>query len=95
MRLESIIILLGSIGFVLMGFFALYTSTRENKVTKEQKEYIKINGIINLITGFIGTSISLISIISKSLNKIAIVIFIATIFIGTLIQLLLSKKYKK
>lgn len=95
LNLGSIIILFGSIGFILMGLFALYTSTKENKVTREQKEYIKINGIINLITGFVGSSISILAIISKSMNRIYIIIFILTIFIGTIIQLLLSKKFKK
>ena len=41
MGIESIIILFGSIGFVLMGFFALYVSTKENRTTKEQKQVHK------------------------------------------------------
>ena len=57
MGIESIIILFGSIGFVLMGFFALYVSTKENRTTKEQKQYIKVNGLLNIAIGAIGTII--------------------------------------
>ena len=66
MGIESIIILFGSIGFVLMGLFALYMSTKENKTTKEQQQYIKINGLINIAIGAIGTIIGTISIFFKN-----------------------------
>ena len=94
MGIESIIILFGSIGFVLMGLFALYMSTKENKTTKEQQQYIKINGPINIAIGAIGTIIGTISIFFKNSSRIAIIIFIVAIFITTIIQLSISRKYK-
>ena len=90
MGIESIIILFGSIGFVLMGFFALYVSTKENRTTKEQKQYIKVNGLLNIAIGAIGTIIGTVSIFYKDSSRIAII----EIFITTIIQLFISKKYK-
>ena len=94
MGIESIIILFGSIGFVLMGFFAVYVSTKENRTTKEQKQYIKVNGLLNIAIGAIGTIIGTVSIFYKDSSRIAIIIFIIAIFITTIIQLFISKKYK-
>ena len=91
MGIESIIILFGSIGFVLMGLFALYMSTKENKTTKEQQQYIKINGLINIAIGAIGTIIGTISIFFKNSSRIAIIILIVAIFITTILSLNHSK----
>ena len=77
-----------------MGLFALYMSTKENKTTKEQQQYIKINGLINIAIGAIGTIIGTISIFFKNSSRIAIIIFIVAIFITTIIQLSISRKYK-
>lgn len=92
MDIVGLIILFSSIGFILMGFIALYMSTKENKTIKEKREYLKINGVLNLIMGFIGTSIAIIDIFSDINNKIFVIIFITLIFLLTLLQLFISKK---
>ena len=77
-----------------MGLFALYMSTKENKTIKEQQQYIKINGLINIAIGAIGTIIGTISIFFKNSSRIIIIAFIVVIFITIIIQLFISKKYK-
>lgn len=95
MKIENITMLIGSIGFLLMGLFALYISTKQNKEDGSNEKYTKINGALNLIIGLVGSIISVVSIINSSLTKICIIIFIITILANTIIQLFLSKRYRK
>ena len=52
------------------------------------------NGLINIAIGTIGTIIGTISIFFKNSSRIIIIAFIVAIFITTIIQLFISKKYK-
>ena len=61
---------------------------------KSKNKYIKVNGLLNIAIGAIGTIIGTVSIFYKDSSRIAIIIFIIAIFITTIIQLFISKKYK-
>ena len=90
MDLTFIIMLLGSVGFILMGGFILL-----NKSFKGLNEvYVKRNGIINIIIGIIAFIISIMVYIKPQWNNILLIAYLINILILTFVQRMLTKKYK-
>lgn len=95
----TIIIMLASIGFILMGIFILYNKTIKSiMVTNENynksNKFIKQNAYMNILAGLIGVIIAFITIIKGEWTKILILLFIIMIAILSLLQYILGKKYR-
>ncbi|MCF0149689.1 MAG: hypothetical protein HUJ77_14990 [Clostridium sp.] len=95
----NLIILLGSFGFLILGLISLFSKKikkyfKESGVYKDADKFMYYNGIFNLSIGLIGVILGLLDIIFIEKSKYIIVVYIAFIFILSIIQNIVLKKYK-
>ena len=90
MNLTFIIMLFGSIGFILMGVFILFSESFKGL----NPIYIKRNGIINIILGIIAIIITMLLYIKPQWNNVLLIAYLINILILTFIQRIITKQYK-
>jgi len=91
--------LLGGFGFLIIGLISLLNKKikkyfKESGVYKDTDKFMYYNGIFNLSIGLIGIILGLLDIILTEKSKYIIVIYIAFIFILSIIQNRVLKQYK-
>lgn len=100
MNITIIIMILGSLGFILLGIFLLNNKyvksidVNDKELYKEVKG-MKFSGYINLLIGGIGIVCSLICLITNSINRGVVAIFSLSIAVLSSIQYILNKKIRK
>jgi hypothetical protein len=99
MRGSTIIIILGSIGFILMGLLSLKSKKIKkfldnSGVYSDIDKFIKFNGIFNISIGLVGVALGIADYILVEESKYIVIIFIAVIAISSLIQRIIGKKYR-
>ena len=98
MRSTTLVILLGSIGFIIIGLISLLSKKmknyfKESGVYKDTDKFMKYNGIFNLSIGLIGIILGLLDSILAESSKYIIVIYIVLVVTLSIIQNKLLKKY--
>lgn len=98
MRLSTIIILLASIGFILMG---IITSNNKAKnllqntgVFTDVDKFIKVNLIFNLLIGIIGICLGIVDYMLIEKSRYIQISFIIVIAVLSLIQRSIGKNYR-
>ncbi|ASW44283.1 hypothetical protein [Clostridium isatidis] len=96
MKGTTIVILLSSIGFIIIGLVYLRSkgirkSFEESNIYKNTDKYIKINGLSNLILGMLGILIGIIDYFSIFTSKYIVILFIALILVQSIIHKIISK----
>ncbi|MFU7516587.1 hypothetical protein [Clostridium sp. HCS.1] len=99
MKSTTFIMLLGGFGFLIIGLISLLNKKikkyfKESGVYKDTDKFMYYNGIFNLSIGLIGIILGLLDIILTEKSKYIIVIYIAFIFILSIIQNRVLKQYK-
>lgn len=99
MNIVIIVMLLGSLGFILLGALLLnnkYAKCKniEDKSLINEIKSMKISGYVNIAIGSIGVISTLICLLNASLMRIVVIIFAILIAVLSLTQYILSKKYK-
>ncbi|MCR1952268.1 MULTISPECIES: hypothetical protein [unclassified Clostridium] len=99
MRGSTIVIILGSIGFILMGFLSLKSKKMKNflkdsGVYSDIEKFMKLNGIFNISIGFAGIILGALDYIFIEQSKYIVIIFILTIAIASFVQNKMLKKYR-
>ena len=99
MKSTTLVILLGSLGFIVFGLISLLSKKiksyfKESGVYKDTDKFMYYNGVFNLSIGVIGIILGICDIVMLEKSKYIIVIYILFIFILTIIQNKFLKKYK-
>lgn len=99
MKSTTLIMLLGSFGFLVIGFISLVSKKikkyfKESGVYKDTDKFMYYNGVFNLAIGLIGTVVSILDMILVDKSKYIIAVYIIVMFILATIQNKLLKKYR-
>lgn len=99
MRGSTIIIILGSLGFIIMGLISISSKKIKNMLKNsgaynDINKFMKLNGIFNMAMGIIGIIIGIIDYFLVEQSKYVVISFIILIAILSLIQNITLKKYK-
>ncbi len=99
MRGSTIIIILGSLGFIIMGLISIRSKKIKNMLKNsgaynDINKFMKLNGIFNMAMGIIGIIIGIIDYFLVEQSKYVVISFIILIAILSLIQNITLKKYK-
>ena len=100
MNITIIVMLLGSLGFILLGVFLLnnkYVKSIDKNDKEAYKEVkgMKVSGYINVLIGIVGVVCSSICLITNSINKVVVIIFVISIAILSFTQYILNKIIRK
>lgn len=99
MKSTTLVILLGSLGFIIMGLISLLSKKtkdyfKESGVYKNVDKFMKYNGVFNLSIGIIGTILGILDIAIVEKSKYIIVVYIVFTLTLSMIQNKLLKKYR-
>lgn len=99
MKSTTLVILLGSIGFIIIGLLSLLSKKmksylKESGVYSNIDKFMKYNGMFNLSIGLIGIILGILDIILSESSKYIIVIYIIFIVALSIIQNKSLKKYR-
>ena len=99
MKSTSLVIFLGSLGFIVNGLISLKGKKikkylKESGVYKDTDKFMYYNGVFNLTMGLIGIILRVLDILLVEKSKYIIVIYIIVILIISVTQNKLLKKYK-
>ncbi|MBU5454684.1 hypothetical protein [Caproiciproducens sp. MSJ-32] len=99
MKATTIVILLSSIGFLIIGLIYLKSkkirkSFEESMIYKNVDKYIKINALLNLILGILGILIGIADYFSIFESNYIVILFIVLILIQTIAQKVILKNNK-
>ncbi|MGG7060077.1 hypothetical protein ACQPUZ_17615 [Clostridium tertium] len=99
MKSTTLVILFGSIGFIIIGLISLLSKKmkryfKESGVYKDTDNFMKYNGIFNLSLGLIGLILGILDIILVGVSKYIIVIYIIFIMTLSILQNRTLKKYR-
>lgn len=95
----TIIIILASIGFILMGLLMLKNKKLKeilisSNMYKDTDKYIKFNGMFNIYIGILGLILGGIDYILVEKSNYIVIIFIVCMLISTIAQKIVVRKYK-
>ena len=81
MKITSVVLILGSLGFIFMGLVSLLSKKmqvyfKESGVYKDSEKFMKYNGIFNLVIGSTGLILGLLDIFLLDKSRILIVLYI-------------------
>lgn len=99
MKSTTLIMFLGSFGFLIIGLISLLNKRikkyfKESGVYKDTDKFMYYNGVFNLFLGLVGIVLGILDMILTEKSKYIIIIYIIFIFILSTIQNKLLKKYK-
>ena len=99
MKSTTLIMFLGSFGFLIIGLISLLSKRikkyfKESGVYKDTDKFMYYNGVFNLCLGLVGIVLGILDMIFTEKSKYIIIIYIIFIFILSTIQNKLLKKYK-
>lgn len=99
MKITTLIMFLGSFGFLIIGLISLLSKRikkyfKESGVYKDTDKFMYYNGVFNLFLGLVGIVLGILDMIFTEKSKYIIIIYIIFIFILSTIQNKLLKKYK-
>ncbi|MDV4152594.1 hypothetical protein R0131_17340 [Clostridium sp. AL.422] len=99
MKNTALVILLGSLGFIIIGLISLLSKKiknyfKDSGVYKDTDSFMYYNGIFNLSMGLIGAVLGALDMFLVEKSKYIIVIYIVVILILSITQNKLLKKYK-
>lgn len=99
MRITSIIMLLASIGFILMGIIILKSKKLRGFLInsyayKDPDKFISMNGRSNIGIGIVGLILSGLDYLFTDKSKYIVIIFILVISVLSFIQGQMGKKYR-
>ncbi|WP_066896299.1 hypothetical protein [Clostridium nigeriense] len=99
MKSTTLVIFLGSLGFLLMGLVSLLSKKtkkyfKESGVYKDVDKFMKYNGIFNLSIGIAGSILGILDILLEGKSKYIIIIYIVITLTLSIVQNKLLKKYR-
>ncbi|WP_196000932.1 hypothetical protein [Clostridium sp. 1001271B_151109_B4] len=100
MNFTIVVMVLGSLGFILLGTFLLNNKYIKNidendkELYKEAKS-MKLSGYTNILIGAIGVTCSIAAFVVGNVSKTIVIIFVACIAILSTLQYILNKKIRK
>lgn len=99
MKSTTLIMVLGSFGFLIIGLISLLSKKikkyfKESGVYKDTDKFMYYNGVFNLSIGLVGIVLGILDMVLTGKSKYIIIIYIIFIFILSTIQNRLLKKYK-
>ena len=99
MRGSTIVIILGSIGFILMGLLSLKSKKTKkllsnSGVYSDIDKFMKANGIFNMSIGALGVILGIADYILPNQSKYIVILFIVIVSISSLIQSKSLKRYR-
>ncbi|VYU59333.1 hypothetical protein [Clostridium tertium] len=99
MKITSVVLILGSLGFILMGLVSLLSKKmkdyfKESGVYNNSKKFLEYNGIFNLIIGITGVIFGILDYLLLDKSRILIILYIIVIVITSTIQKKVLKKYR-
>lgn len=100
MNITIIVMILGSLGFILLGIFLLNNKYVKSIDVSDKEAYkevkaMKVSGYVNILIGILGIVSCVICLITNSINKIVVIIFAICIAILSCIQYIINKKIRK
>lgn len=100
MRGSTIVMIMASIGFILIGLVILGSKKIESlmsdvKIYTDTKKFISFNGMFNIGIGVVGLLLGILDYFYAELSKYIVIVFIIIMVTASLLQNKLSKKYKK
>ena len=99
MKLTTLVMLIGSAGFLILGLVLLFSSKLKNKIKnsgimKNPEGYIKFNGSFNSFIGIIGFILSCLDAFIPSYSKVFVILFIVSMFTASISQAIIGRKYR-
>lgn len=99
MDVTTIIIIVASIGFIIMGFVMLNSKKLKDilsssNIYKDTEKYVNFNGKFNILMGIVGIGLGILNYLLSEKSNYIVISFIATILILTTLQKIIGKKYK-
>lgn len=99
MKSTTLVIFLGSLGFLIMGIVSLLSKKvkkyfKESGVYNNTDKFMKYNGIFNLSIGIIGVILGISDIFIQEKSQYIIMIYIILTLTLSVIQNRLLKKYR-
>lgn len=99
MRGSTVVIILGSIGFLLMGLLSLKSKKMRNflkdsGVYNDIEKFMKLNGIFNISISLVGIILGVLDYTFIEKSKYIVITFIIVIAIASFIQSKMLKKYR-
>ncbi|ATD54045.1 hypothetical protein [Clostridium chauvoei] len=100
MRGSTIVMIVASIGFILIGLVILSSKKirklmSEVQIYTDTNKFISFNGKFNIIVGLAGLLLGGLDYMFEEQSKYIVVIFIIVMVTASLLQNKLGKKYKK
>lgn len=95
----TLVMIIGSLGFLVMGLINLFNKKikeffKSSGVYKDIDEFMKYSALFNFIIGGAGIILGILNYMAYDKSNIFIVIYIVLIFILSIIQRIVLKKYK-
>ena len=99
MRMETVIIIIASIGFIIMGLVMLKSKKLKDilissKLYKDVDKYINFTGKSNILLGGIGILLGTLDYIIDGASNYIVIALIVIILLLIIIQKVVGKKYK-
>lgn len=100
MNFTIVVMVLGSLGFILLGAFLLNNKYIKNIDQNDEELYkeaksMKLSGYTNILIGGIGVICSIAALVVGNVSKTIVIIFVACIAILSTLQYVLNKKIRK
>lgn len=95
----TLVMIIGSLGFLIMGLINLFNNKikeffKASGVYKDIDSFMKYSALFNFIIGGAGIILGILNYMQYDNSNIFIVIYIVLIFILSIIQRIVLKKYK-
>lgn len=99
MKSTTLVIVIGSLGFIVIGLVYLLNKSikeyfRVSGIYKDVDKFMNYNGKYNLVIGTIGLILGIVDNYFVESSKYTIIVYILVIFIFSIIQKMIIKKYK-
>lgn len=99
MGLTTLVMLIGSAGFLILGLTLSFNRKLKDKIIKsgamkDGEGYLKFNSIFYLAIGIVGIILSILEEFIPSYGKIFVIIFIVVMVGSSISQSILGKKYR-
>ena len=99
MKITTVIMILGSLGFIVMGLISLLSKGirnyfKESGIYNDVDAFMKYSSIFNLAIGVIGILLGGLDHFLNESSRVIVIVYVLVIFILSIIQRSILKKYK-
>lgn len=99
MSVTTIIMILASVGFIIMGLVMLKSKKLKeilaiSNMYNDTEKYINFNGKLNMLMGIIGLILGIMDYILNQQSNYIVIVFIISLLVIIIVQKVVGKKYK-